>query len=98
MVMSNGNYFGQNEKDFNNYLPVYAELERLLLTRQQSKREKLHIQPIGEYMAGFQEESGFAIFFICSTLAEIDDCRSVLSALSRYGKEYEGTLWISKFV
>lgn len=48
-------------------------------------------------MAGFQEEDGFTIFFICSSLAEIDDCRSVLNNLSRYAKEYENHLWISKF-
>jgi hypothetical protein len=39
-------------------------------------------------MAGFQEENGFAIFFICSTLAEIDDCRMVLQALARYAKDF----------
>lgn len=55
MVMSSGNYFGQNEKDVREYLRYYAELERILLTRQQGKREKVQIQQIGEYMGGFQE-------------------------------------------
>ena len=83
--------------EFSTYLHIYAELERIILTRQQTKREKLLIQPIKEYMAGYQEENGFAIFFICSTLAEIDDCRMVVQALSRYAKDTEGILWISRF-
>jgi hypothetical protein len=68
------------------------------LTRQQTKREKVHIQPIGDFMAGFQEEGGFSILFICSTLAEMDDCRGVLQGLARYAKEFEGALWISRFI
>jgi hypothetical protein len=55
MIMSSGNYFGQNDKEMRDYLAIYAELERLLLTRQQGKREKLQIQQIGEYMGGFHE-------------------------------------------
>jgi hypothetical protein len=56
----------------------------------------VHVQPLGEYVGGYCEESGAAIFFIGSGLCELDDCRVIGVALSRYAKEEESTLWLHK--
>lgn len=53
---------------------------------------------MGEYVGGYCEESNVAIFFIAGGLAELEDCRVIGVALSRYVKEEEGNLWLHKFV
>ena len=98
MVMSSGCYFGQNSDEINSFMPLYGDLHRHYVTNKVVKKEKIHIQPLGEFMAGYCEEGQVAIFFISSKLSELDDCRQIGSMLSKYVREEDNHLWLHKFV
>lgn len=97
MLMSQGAYFGQNSTEILELSPLYGELHQHYVSHKR-KKEKYHLQPLGEFMGGYCEEGPVVIFFIGTALAEMEDCRQIGSALSRFVREEEANLWLQKIV
>lgn len=51
------------------------------------RKEKLHVQTIKEYMAGYYEEGSICIFFIISKLSDLEEAKNVLNAILKLMKE-----------
>ena len=55
MVMSSGRYFGVNSEEINQYLPLYGDLHKHYTTYKTGKKEKVHVQPLDNFMVGYCE-------------------------------------------
>ena len=55
MVMSSGRYFGVNSEEINQYMPLYGDLHKHYTTHKTGKKEKVHVQPLDNFMGGYCE-------------------------------------------
>ena len=50
-------------------MPLYGELLQHYATHRTGKKEKVHIQPLGQLVGGYCEESGVVVFFLGAGLS-----------------------------
>lgn len=102
MVMSRGQYFGDNcffdpEFEFGEYYNIYGQLYEHLLTVKHYRKEKLHVQSFAKYVGGYYEEGSTCILFIISRLGDLEEAKSVIFSILKFMKEEETSLFIAKY-
>jgi len=88
LVQSKGNCFGYNvERDYLKYLGVYGELYECYLKTGHNRKEKLHVQTLGDYLCGYYEDGDVLIMFIMAVIMDLEECKSVISSILKFVKE-----------
>jgi|JI6StandDraft_1071083.scaffolds.fasta_scaffold04040_9 hypothetical protein len=85
--MSSENYFGKNSRQFREVLNGYAELLRLQLVANCTRKQKMHLERRGSNCLGVYTAGVYSVFFCASESLSLEDCKGVLEALFKWLKE-----------
>lgn len=96
VVMSEGNYFGQNERKFKAAIRRYSKIHRTRLLLNNTKKQLIHFESDEEGAACEFVYNDYTILFVGRDIINLEIAKVILDGLCKWLKSEEENLFISR--